>query len=55
MKVVCRICGWEGIESDLVSKYFPNPTLPSDVVKEIICPECGNQPGLDYLEEQSVA
>lgn len=53
MKVVCRICGWEGTESDLVGKYFPNPTLPGDVVKEIICPECGNQPGLDYLEEQS--
>jgi len=55
MKVICRICGWQGTESDLVGKYVPNPTEPDDMFKEIVCPVCGNQLGLDYLEEQPVA
>jgi len=54
MEVICRICGRRVDESDLVGKYIPNPTEPGDVVKEIVCPECG-RPGLDYLEEQPVA
>jgi len=55
MKVVCHICDWQGTELDLVGKYVPNPTVPGGVVKEVVCPECGNQPGLDYLEEQPIA
>lgn len=55
MKVICHICGWEGDQSELVGKYFPNPSDPTDVIKEIVCPHCGSQPGLDYLEEQPVA
>jgi len=55
MKVICRICGWEGTESELTGRYSTNPKDPTDVVKEITCPRCGNQPGLDYLEGQPVA
>lgn len=54
MKVICRICGWEGEESELIGKYFPDPRDPTDVVQEIVCPQCGNQHGLDYLEEANV-
>ena len=53
--IICRICGWEGTESDLVGKYFPDPRGTADVVKEVVCPQCGNQAGLDFLEEQPVA
>jgi len=55
MKVICHICDWQGTELDLVGKYVPNPTVPGGVVKEVVCPECGNQLGLDYLEEQPIA
>ena len=48
--VCCHICGWEGYVQDLVVEYIPNPKEPGDVIPEIVCPNCGNDAGLDYLE-----
>jgi len=43
MKFKCTACGWQGDETELVTKYFPNPQEPGDVIPEAVCPVCGNQ------------
>jgi len=43
MKFKCTACGWQGDETELVTKYFPNPHEPGDVIPEAVCPVCGNQ------------
>lgn len=51
VKVGCDECGWEGSEDDISYRYIANPHWPDDVIKEEVCPRCGDW-RLYYKEEQ---
>ena len=49
MRGTCMICGWEGTEAELISRYLPGTTGPTDEVIEYSCPQCGNELGLRWV------
>ena len=53
MRVTCMICGWEGTEAELISRYLPRTTGPTDEVVEYSCPQCGNWLGLCRVCEET--
>jgi len=49
MRFACMICGWEGTESELISRDLPRTTGPADGIIENSCPQCGNKLGLQWV------
>ena len=49
MRFTCMICGWEGTESELISRHLPATTGHTDESVEYSCPQCGNELGLRWV------